>query len=356
MVGTKRTLADILDTEDIEDIPLLRIRRPRINPDAYPPSTEPLSQDEITARVNEFNDLRLNNLPLNLMTPEFKRYIFWHSNYRLERAKRDGATLADISIGQECLPTWPTHTWDPHEESLHQNIQSRLLTHEASNHASILIRQDIIWKSNRKLDEARASAHDVSMTLYSNEDDERTNSPQSEESNEDPFFFGTPDTPGTFARSGSSVTTNALPSDPLGPDTGSGSDTDVDTDSSDSDGFDDQVSVDDYLSDRPYYSEYDEELNVLHGAQIAGLSSLHSRIDLEVLLAEDEDEVEDLPEMQMAIDRGSFEHHFGTDGAVDIELDGARLRCTGDLFDPNEIANSSSDEDEDEGMDVLIYE
>jgi hypothetical protein len=118
-------------------------------------------QDEITARVNEFNELRLNSLPLNLMTPEFKRYLFWHSNYRLERAKRDGATLADISIGQECLPTWPTHTWDPREESLHHNIQSRLLTHEASGHASILVRQDIIWKSNRKLDEARALAHQL---------------------------------------------------------------------------------------------------------------------------------------------------------------------------------------------------
>ncbi|WAO94848.1 Hypothetical protein NCS54_01245000 [Fusarium falciforme] len=161
MGGSKRTLADILDADDIDDIPLLRIRRPRIDPDAYPPLTEPLSQDEITARINEFNELRLNSLPLNLMTPEFKRYLFWHSNYRLERAKRDGAALSDISIGQECLPTWPTHTWDPREESLHHNIQSRLLTHEASGHASILVRQDIIWKSNRKLDEARALGHQL---------------------------------------------------------------------------------------------------------------------------------------------------------------------------------------------------
>ncbi|KAI8655997.1 hypothetical protein NCS55_01253800 [Fusarium keratoplasticum] len=163
MGGTKRTLADIFGADDIDDIPLLRIRRPRIDLDAYPPSTEPLTtgQDEITARINEFNELRLNSLPLNLMTTEFKRYIFWHSNYRLERAKRDGATLADISIGQECLPTWPTHTWDPREESLHHNIQSRLLTHEASGHASILVQQDIIWKSNRKFDEARALGHQL---------------------------------------------------------------------------------------------------------------------------------------------------------------------------------------------------
>ncbi|EEU41926.1 uncharacterized protein NECHADRAFT_86001 [Fusarium vanettenii 77-13-4] len=356
MGGSKRTLAEIVDADDIDDIPLLRIRRPRIEPAAYPPSTEPLSQDEITARVNEFNELRLNSLPLNLMTPEFKRYIFWHSNHRLERAKRDGATLADISIGQECLPTWPTHTWDPREESLHHNIQSRLLTHEASGHASILIRQDIIWKSNRKLDEARALAHHVSMALYSNNDDERTSSQESEESREDLSFFGSPDASDAVAQSGSSVTTNALPSDPLGPDTGSGSDTDVDTDSSDSDGFDDQVSVDNYLSDEPYYSEYDEELNVLHGAQIAGLSSFHSRIDLEVFLAEDEDEVEDLPEMQMVVDRDSFEQHFGTAGAVDVELHGARLRCTGELFDHDEVASSFSSEDEDEDMDPLIYE
>ncbi|KAL2670648.1 hypothetical protein Neosp_014436 [[Neocosmospora] mangrovei] len=199
------------------------------------------------------------------------------------------------------------------------------------------------------------------MTLYSNNDDERTSSQESEESREDRSFFGSPDPSDAVVQSGSSVTTNALPSDPLGsdplgPDTGSGTDTDVDTDSSDSDGFDDQVSVDNYLSDEPYYSEYDEELNVLHGAQIAGLTSFHSRIDLEVFLAEDEDEVEDLPEMQMAIDRDSFEHHFGTHGAVDVELQGARLRCTGELFDRDEVASSSSSEDEDEDMDPLIYE
>lgn len=194
------------------------------------------------------------------------------------------------------------------------------------------------------------------MTLYSNNDDERTSGQESEESSDDPLFFGNVDTSDAVAQSGSSVTTNALPSDPLGPDTGSGSDTDVDTDSGDSDGFDDQVSVDNSLSDEPYYSEYDEELNVLHGAQIAGLSSFHSRIDLEVFLAEDEDETGELPEMQMLVDRDSFEHYFGTDGAVDVELDGARLRCTGELFGHDEVEGSSSDEDEDEDMDVLIYE
>lgn len=199
------------------------------------------------------------------------------------------------------------------------------------------------------------------MALYSNDDDGRTSSQESEESSDDRFFFDSVSTSATYTRSGSSITTNALPSDPLGPDIDSGSDTDVDTDSNDPedlDDFDDQVSVEDYLSEQPYYSEYDEELNVLHGAQIAGLSAFHSRIDLEVFLAEDEDEIEDLPEMQMAVDRDSFEHWFGADGAVDVELDGGRLRCTGELFDPDEMASLSSDEDEDRGkeMDFLVYE
>ncbi|KAM0429652.1 hypothetical protein ACHAPT_006258 [Fusarium lateritium] len=145
MGGTKRTLADVLDADDTDDDPLLRVCR----------------QEEITARANEFSELRLDGLPLNLMTSEFKRYLFWHSNHRLEQAKRDGVTLADITIGYECLPTWPTYSWDPREESLHHTIQSRLITHDASSQAGILVREDIIWKSNRKLDEARALGYEL---------------------------------------------------------------------------------------------------------------------------------------------------------------------------------------------------
>ncbi|KAM0429653.1 hypothetical protein ACHAPT_006259 [Fusarium lateritium] len=198
------------------------------------------------------------------------------------------------------------------------------------------------------------------MTLYSNDDDEQPSSSQPEEEIQDPSFaFSSSHSTNVYIQSESSITVDVPQSDPFGSDTSSASDTDTDTDY-DSDDFDDQISVDNQLWDQPYYSEYDEDLNVLHGAQVVNFTSVHYQVDLEVFLAEDENEAEELPEMQMSVDRESFEYWCRSEDAVDVELDGARLRCTGELFDPGEVADWSSDEgegeEEDEDMDILVYE
>ena len=120
------------------------------------PLTKAIGENEIATKVDEFRELLLNSLPVNLMTAEFKNYIFYNSNERLEEAKRAGADLADITIGDDCLPTWPDRTWDPTEESLHNFIQAQLTSHDEARQAGRLVCGDIIWKGNRKLDEAKA--------------------------------------------------------------------------------------------------------------------------------------------------------------------------------------------------------
>lgn len=118
--------------------------------------TEAIGENEIATKVNEFRERLLNSLPVNLMTAEFKNYVFYNSNERLEEAKRAGANLADITIGDDCLPTWPGRIWDPSEESLHDFIQAQLASHHEAQQAGKLVCEDIIWKGNRKLDEAKA--------------------------------------------------------------------------------------------------------------------------------------------------------------------------------------------------------
>jgi hypothetical protein len=102
------------------------------------------------------------------MTADFKNYLFYTSNYRLEEAKQSGASLADIIVGEDCLITWSGRIWDPTAESLHETIQDRLVNLDEAQRVGILVRETIISKTNRKLDEAKAlglSLEDIRVGL-----------------------------------------------------------------------------------------------------------------------------------------------------------------------------------------------
>ncbi|KAJ4263084.1 hypothetical protein NW762_006701 [Fusarium torreyae] len=115
----------------------------------------------------------------------------------------------------------------------------------------------------------------------------------------------------------------------------SDSDTDTDTDMAhEEEDFDDAFSVDNMFDVQPDYSDSDdnEEPNVFHDAEVIGLSSYHASVDLKFFVVEDDDEVEDLPEMEFSIDREAYEELFGIEGAVDVEIEASQLLCTGELF------------------------
>lgn len=115
----------------------------------------------------------------------------------------------------------------------------------------------------------------------------------------------------------------------------------------------DEIEASNIFNPEPSYDSDDsddEEPNIFHGAQVMGVPAQHSIVDLEVYFAEDEDEVQDLPQMELAIDQESYEHYFGTDGAIDLEVVGGRLICTGELF---EEAQEMTLEDVADDMEVL---
>ncbi|KAM0354228.1 hypothetical protein ACHAPU_001268 [Fusarium lateritium] len=118
-------------------------------------SSKTIGEDEPLVTATDFKELLVNGLPIHLMTDDFKNYLFYTSNYRLEEAKQDGASLEDITIGEDCLPVWSGRTWDPAAESLHGTIQGRLINHDEVQQVGKLVREAIVSKSNRKLEEAR---------------------------------------------------------------------------------------------------------------------------------------------------------------------------------------------------------
>ncbi|KAF4456312.1 hypothetical protein F53441_1532 [Fusarium austroafricanum] len=301
-----------------------------------------------------------DSVPLNLMSAHFKNHLFYSSNHRLEEAKAKGLTLDDIFIGDDCLTTWADRAWDPTQECLHDVIQAQLCSHEEVWEAGILAAQDVVFKSNRKLAEARALADEAIQFLYQDgidEHDEHEDSSSPEE-NDMEYVAASIATPvGEIAGASSSDASMTMDlASPYTSDSSSDSDSDSDNDDdnyfgmSDGELFDDEFSVDNLFDAEPLFldSDDDDEPNVFHDAQVLGLPKYLANVDLELYIAEDEDddEIDDLPEMELAIDQEAYERLFGIDGAVDLEIEGGRIICTGELFEEDQemILDEMSDD------------
>lgn len=100
---------------------------------------------------------------------------------------------------------------------------------------------------------------------------------------------------------------------------------------------DNEIETSNIFDPEPSYDDSDDdEPNIFHGAQVMGVLAQRSIVDLEVYIAEDDEEIQDLPQMELAIDQESYERHFGTDGAIELEIVGGRLICTGELFEEDQ--------------------
>ncbi|KAF5614923.1 uncharacterized protein FTJAE_13533 [Fusarium tjaetaba] len=253
---------------------------------------------------------------LNLMTADFKNHIFYNSNRRLEEAKQKGITLSDISIGDDCLATWTDRTWDPDTASLHDFLQEDALNLLEAQEASVM---------GAAADEANA------FLLESNGDDDGSINEDTHSLEATPLNNETEDTKSDRLMDIDDAET-----------TDSDEESDSDMESvvagNGDDLANDQIETSNIFDPEPSYDDPDDydEPNIFHGAQVMGVPAQHSIVDLEVYLAEDEDEVQDLPQLELAIDQESYEHYFGTDGAIDLEIVGGRLVCTGELFEEDQ--------------------
>ncbi|CAG7565249.1 unnamed protein product [Fusarium equiseti] len=269
-----------------------------------PPETP---QGNVTAtETNRLSQFRLDGVPVNLMTADFKNYLFYTSNFRLQQAKESGVSLDDIVVGDDCLPTWSGRTWDPASESLHHNIQSRLAAHDESQQANKL----------------GAAAEEAIRFLQTEDEDEHC----------------TPD----LEEDGLAFTEYLGNSNPLGLSSCFSSDSDSDTESDPDnepnsiENFDDTFQADAMFDPEPHYPDSDDEPNIFHGAHVAGVPSPYADVDLEIYEVHDDEDVENLPEMELCLEGEIYEELFNTKEAVDVEIEGSQLICTGELFEGGE--------------------
>ncbi|KAM6476114.1 hypothetical protein HDV62DRAFT_402929 [Trichoderma sp. SZMC 28011] len=391
MTSTKRTVIEISSGSD-DDNPLVtrrKIRRRSKIP-------EPQPDTETTQGQPTFAEFLSRTLPSRLISGDVAKYIQRESNVRLETARQEGITLDTVFIGMDCLPAWIGMHWDPQRESLHCAIQDRLMDVEVSSTLGDVLRKDLIEKGNRKLEEARqlglgieditigkgllATWNDLASTqetVYGLE------TPPEEKSTgttvQGSSVIGQAETPESDIITISSAT-EAPNSPEIVYDSSSTYDSCSDFSSSggdnsssteDDEEVDDIIHMNNVVNIQPEYSESDDEApHILHDVEVVGGFEGHPDIDLEVYLVEDDEEIEGLPELELAIDGDAFIHYFGDDDIVEVEIPGMDLQCSldvppdqsdegddtteggpllGEIEDASDDQVMDEDEDEDEG-------
>lgn len=312
-------------------------------------------------REKSFAEFLANALPVALIDPEVLQFLVFQSNLRLDFAKREGVDISELSIGDDCLPVWPGFSWDPSVESLHSTIQRRLANLELAQDLGNLVQNDIIAKGNRKLDEARLLGVQLESLVIGNGllpvwgDDAFKDVGSEHQDNEEEelsqmtsrLWLSNSST--CVGSSSDAATMSTL----IGSETSPSpivltSPVSFCSDSSDSDSCPDSdaenvapcpeddslfaITLKNLVDDQAYYSEDDDAQNVVHDVEVAGAPRSHSHVDLEVYVANNDDEVYDLPEMEFAVDRDAFEYWHQTDEAIDVEVPGTELRCTGKII------------------------
>lgn len=351
---------------------------------------------EIQLAVEEFRNFLENAIPVLIAHPDLREYVIREANRRLEQAKDEGVALRDISIGEDCLPTWPGLSWDPQVESLHCVLQSRLMDYQASRDLGRALRVDIIRKGNLKLQHAvlsgvstneisfgdrllpvwtKNSASDTtndsevqnsSSSFVDDDSDGSSTAPDSLGDHSSIFdrdSQGSSDLPTAFDTSGS----NNLDPNNWSSDSDSDSDSDSNSDSDDSEfPIEQTIVMNNFLNPEPEYSEPGTPTNILHGARLLnlGANGEETEVDLEVYVVDDEDEdiLDELHEVELAIDRQAYEYHFDTTEAVDVAIPEMEICCVSSdsesveestsaiMFNPIPIIEEADDDDDDNSV------
>ncbi|TFB00152.1 hypothetical protein CCMA1212_008226 [Trichoderma ghanense] len=382
MASNKRTVIEVSSGSD-DDNPLVNRRRKirrRSQPQHHKTDPDPA---EVRDKVADFLKFLDGAIPRTLVASDVADYIQRESNTRLAIAGQQGVPLEKIFIGRDCLPAWPDMQWDPEQESLHCAIQNRLLDLDVANALGDTLRSLLTDKGNRKLQEARKLGlrlEDITvggglLATWNRPALERRNgysleNPLNEQAQRQELMdedMGQSSIESSiphsliFSRAATpDFDTSSIAYDSSSGDDScsvfSGSSSEYGESSSDEEEeSDDEICMNNAVHPQPEYLESDDEApHILHDVEVVGCREGHPDIDLEVYVVEDDSDVDDLPELELAIDGDAFAYYFGDDGAVEVEIPGMDLRCSLDVppdlsFDADDADMEDHEEEDDDG-------
>ncbi|KAL3956569.1 hypothetical protein ACCO45_009415 [Purpureocillium lilacinum] len=329
------------------------------------PRPAPKTRDKhIAASAARFAEFLHSAVPTALIPPELHAFVHREANARLDAAREAGVPLEQVTIGEDGLPAWPGGpTWDPDAESLHAHLQSRLIDWDAARELGDLVRGDIVSKGRLKLAQAREmgiALRDVFIgrnllpewtlgqviTAVDDYDYATQGTDTQDESDMESATMGSRHSSGATALTPLTDVFDTQSSDTAAPNNSPVSSCESDYPSD----WEDYIELDNFVLPQPEYEEPEDDHNdgndgnVVHDVQVVGgRPGTSDEFDLEVYLVDDDSEdIAHMPEVELFIDDGdAYEHHYGADKAVDVELP------AGYHFVPAGV-EEADDEDEDE--------
>ncbi|KAG8409918.1 hypothetical protein J3458_018993 [Metarhizium acridum] len=324
---------------------------------------------DLAARIEALSESLHNSLPLGLIPYKLAEALRHHSNHRLQLAREQGIKLEHLYIGTDCLPTWSTLYWDPENESLHNTIQMHLLHLQLAQKLGEFLQQQIRDKSNRRLRQALALGIKLENIFIGESLLPEWTADKGGSDGEEVALSAVNDTLSgstcVDARRDSLETVVGPIADLSDPGAWQPSDSEgpvsfrdlapsniYDSDEDDEQHHPDEIYMNNHVDTQPIYDEYGNS-NIVHDVEIVGGHGQHDTVDLGVYMAVDDEEVQDLPEVELAMDRKSFEQHFGDDDAVDVHIPDMEIFC----FDKiEEYDDDDMHEDNNKQQDTLRVE
>ncbi|QLI68561.1 uncharacterized protein G6M90_00g045070 [Metarhizium brunneum] len=326
----------------------------------------------LTARIEALSESLRNSLPVGLVPYKLAEALRHDSNHRLQLAREQGIKLEHLHIGADCLPTWSTLYWDPENESLHSTIQMHLVHLDLAQKLGEFLQRQIRDKSNQRLRQARALGIKLENIFIGESLLPEWTANKGGSDREEVSPSAVDDTLSGSTRVGTghdSLGTVVGPiTDLSGTDAWQHSDSEGSVsfpgvapcnvhDGDEDDQHPDEIYMNNHVDTRPIYDEYGNS-NIVHDVEIVGGHGEHDTVDLGVYMAVDDEEVDDLPEVELAMDRKGFEQHFGDEDAVDVYIPDMEIFCFDKIeeYDDDDDDDDDMHEDDDNPQDTLRLE
>ncbi|OAR01493.1 hypothetical protein LLEC1_03099 [Akanthomyces lecanii] len=272
------------------------------------------------------------SIPLHLIDIDVRHKIQACGMRMLKIAVSWSIALEAVFIDDNCLPAWPYRYWDPEVQSIHDAIQQRLTECQNALELGSNLREVVVQLGNKRIQEAitlglelrdMMIGEDLLPTWQSRdgsgavvEDDDTIIDADSSVHSQDATPLSTD--------SAEENPADEAATQERQPPSAWSSDSDSDEAEPEGEAYDDEISVYNFLCEHPVIEEADDEAplrNIVHDVDVFGSAVDGSGpVDFEVYLAQDDPDIELLPEVELAIDGDAFAHHYHLADVIDVEL------------------------------------
>lgn len=363
-------IIELSSDDDIDSIPLMQHKAPVIelfdSGDEADGTTTRFKKPADEQQLHRFREWFNRTVPIHLIPRDTFEYMIVAAFLRLESAKKLDISIGRIFVDQDALLCWDNYQWDPEDESFHEHAQSRLTLFQTAIEFGPFVLERLLSVANRRLQEAKGIglstadlllAADLCVTWNGRAEHEDVVSYDSEDDS------GTGDNSGAATADAITVTPKPRRKKDESPEAISlfgasftlaptvHSDTSTDSELESETKHDEEITLRNFVQPEPIVEENDTR-HIARDVLVAGEDGVV--VDLEVYLFDEN--IDDMPCLELAIDKVGFEYYYNADDAIDLELGFDIVNQVDAIPTESESESEIGSDSESDGRIALIVE